>query len=589
MSTRLLVDSLLAQGKTREAANALSDWGASCSDLVQARALLIEALSICPSHFESQANLALMDLEDAGKATGEKIKSFQLAVQLNPTWFDGVKTLASLLDDDGRELESIAQYRLAVELEPRNCEVALDLVLVQAKSGNLNQAIEQCKLALRIDSRSAKGNLLLGELLWRSGASPKQAVVFCERALEFASPEDHLLRLNVCLVVATALEQQGLLQQAIAYLETACRLPPVVDTTNARIRLNALRFAATAAAPGEGSNPSVLEGVRPLREDDAVGSALLCALSGGSPSLPSQAQHYSQLSEQFLLNCHFPDSHGLIHKVSLYRNTQAINPHVLPRSTICKRWQDVVLEPGVLYFLKNPAVQRGQGILLARSESTLPEHLQAFFPPSPGAGQEFLLQEAVHPPLLMMPGGYKFGLRTHALLVQFPHQRCRSVFVFRESILTRCWSPYDVVSTEALVHISSTSVQRNVLGFDRNQVKGLASVMFASEYAQVLRRLKPKLFDCFRACFSPVTRPTAVPMLQLFGFDSMVRDGDLEPFVAEANASPQFQDAKRTEEMLAGFALPMTHGASALVCQGFAHRQRGYGAENRDWEWVGDV
>lgn len=416
---------------------------------------------------------------------------------------------------------------------------------------------------------------MLGELLWRSGASPKQAVVFCERALEFASPGDHVLRLNACLVLATALEQQGLLQRAIACLETACRLP--VDATNARIRLNALRFAAVP-------NASALEGIRPLREDDVVGSALLRALSGGSPLPPPPPQtHYSQLSEQFLLNCHFPDSHGLIHKVSLYRHVQAINPHVLPKSTVCKRWQDVVLEPGVLYFLKNPAVQRGQGILLARSEATSPEQLQAFFPE---AGQEFLLQEAVHPPLLMTPGGYKFGLRTHALLVQFPHQRCRSVFVFRESILTRCWLAYDVASTDALVHISSTSVQRNVPGFDRNQVKGLASVLFASGYAQVLERLKPKLFDCFRACFPPVSAAAAVPMLQLFGFDSMVRDGDLEPFVAEANASPQFQDAKRTEELLAGFALPMTHGASALVCQGFAHRQRGCGA---DWEWVGDV
>lgn len=130
MTTRALVDSLLARGKAREAANALSDWGAACPDPAQARALLTESLSICPDHFESQANLALMDLEDVGKTVGEKICAFQLAVRLNPTWFDGVKTLASLLDDDGRELESIAQYRLAVQLEPRNCEVALDLVLV---------------------------------------------------------------------------------------------------------------------------------------------------------------------------------------------------------------------------------------------------------------------------------------------------------------------------------------------------------------------------------------------------------------------------------------------------------------------------
>ena len=70
---------------------------------------------------------------------------------------------------------------------------------------------------------------------------------------------------------------------------------------------------------------------------------------------------------------------------------------------------------------------------------------------------------------------------------------------------------------------------------------------------------------------------TRVGAMQLFGFDVLFsadpRGSGPRVFLAEANASPQFQDAKRSEELMTRLARPMLDGIARVVEAGRGARR----------------
>ena len=122
---------------------------------------------------------------------------------------------------------------------------------------------------------------------------------------------------------------------------------------------------------------------------------------------------------------------------------------------------------GKLWFLKDPALQRGQGISILKapfSDDTISRKMKK--------GRRYCLQECVTPKLL---NGRKFGVRIHVFVML--HLRAKntvSVYMLPDGILTMCGKHYEISDTSALNQITCTSIQRGLKGFDRAKVKSNA-------------------------------------------------------------------------------------------------------------------
>eukprot|EP00966_Prymnesium_polylepis_P185584 4301878-Prymnesium_polylepis.1 len=145
-----------------------------------------------------------------------------------------------------------------------------------------------------------------------------------------------------------------------------------------------------------------------------------------------------------------------------------------------------------LWYLKQPGLQRGQGItILSETAQAAPVLMAAEESGEAAAG--LVLQRAVAPPALI--NGRKFGLRVHLLLVLPPPAvaaegggsagggsagggdgggsgggvaavagRPLVAWVHGDAVLTMCGSAYDEARTDAMTHITCTSVQARAAG-----------------------------------------------------------------------------------------------------------------------------
>jgi len=528
------------------------------------------AVAMEPRNFTALANLAMTTLA---------VADYEAALGVNAKWAEGHAALGSLLDDAGQPARAIAHLRRASELAPGDEAALFNLALVQAKVGNLADALASAKRVIRLNAKHGPANALLAELLWRAGGQPKETLHFAKRAVD---SDDEEARLSGCLVAAIAAEQSDTPGDAEGFLRIGAamargQMPCLVRLGALLLRLGRPRDAAEAWGRVD------------CDADDALGRALIDGLLcrrttlGFVPVVGPLDTPASVACETWLLHCKLGDALHLVNKALLARALHAAkhDDDVMPRSLCCKSAKEAQLAMkklgGALVYLKDPALQRGQGIRLVSDPAHMTDDLFA---------RVQVVQRAVEPLLI---DGYKFGVRVNALCVRFAGRVETSVFVLEEGLFTRCGAKYDAKSNDLAVHVSSTAVQKASENFDLTTVKGTASQRFHG-FASSFSRVCWKISACVQAAMdagwraSMPVEPVDTTVLQMFGFD-VIWDDQGEPWICEANASPQFQDAKKLADLRAGFFMPMVNGLPALVAAGFDGRAEA----TTGWRHVADV
>lgn len=267
-------------------------------------------------------------------------------------------------------------------------------------------------------------------------------------------------------------------------------------------------------------------------------------------------QEVDQTCLASIMNASVPGAKHLAHKALLATALQkAGKAHLAPKSWLVKSEDDVkavFAEPihTAGYFVKNPAVNRGQGVTVVHD---LEQALAV-----PGliiAHEAWVIQQAVDPPMLIQER--KFGLRVHAMVVLI--EGMPKVYLFRESILTLCGAKYDAAKEEPLVHVACTSVQRHLEGYIREDVKGSGSVMWSEQYEECWPSIREAVAGAVKAVWGEdgvYTAGSEGVSMQVFGFDVMI-DVNGHAVVLEANMAPQLGDPQAMDELKARIGLPM--------------------------------
>jgi hypothetical protein len=187
-----------------------------------------------------------------------------------------------------------------------------------------------------------------------------------------------------------------------------------------------------------------------------------------------------------------PEHKQITHKALLFENLRKHEvAHVAPSTSFVRSRDELVeelkklsvnneakvtktegdsLEGVKTFFLKDPHMQRGQGISIIcfdEKDMSISGALPQF-----DDTKVYVLQPAIQPLLL---DGRKFGLRVHALVITDEknsqgNEHGLRLYSFKEAVLTKCGANYDEKSTDPFIQITCTSVQRSKAGFQRDQV-----------------------------------------------------------------------------------------------------------------------
>ena len=604
-------------GSLCDRATALAVRSGSAADREEARRLYALALRADARHAETLFNVGVMREEDGDRAGAAE--AYERCVAARPGLAAAWLNWGAVLDDLGREADAVRALEEGVRLEPGSVRGNYNLGVVLLRAGELAKAVQVAKRCVRLDGRSPAACCLLADALARSGASDKDVCAFAMRAVALAekqSPMDAGVLLNALMLAANATEKQAgkaASDEAVALWRRAADVASATSSGATVMKLAPLMRWYSLGVEAEEAARRILDIARLAK--DASGENLALAMLGVSTSGTSTMapEELSPTCEAAALHMHLPDSSWLTHKGRMYA-CLADDGHeddIVPRTTRVCTLSDVreamaraPLGSGTkVWFLKDPGVQRGQGVRVVRDVNDLPSEWAC------EPGSYHVLQRGVEP--LLLNGTHKFGVRVHALVVRWAPASTLpspspSVFVFGEGILTMCLEPYSSASTSPLVHVASTSVQRAAPGFDRDKQKGVASKRFGG-YAAAVPEIERKIHATMCAVARARGREWFLlgvdadadagvrvkgPLAQLFGFDVMFADGSGEPWLAEANASPQFQDAKRTPELVSLFAAPMLSGLARVLGGGAAMRETLAVRSRGDlstWRWVGDL
>ncbi|GBG30938.1 Tubulin polyglutamylase TTLL6 [Hondaea fermentalgiana] len=355
------------------------------------------------------------------------------------------------------------------------------------------------------------------------------------------------------LLLAALHQQQGDATSAKEALRSLVEADAKAENLPARLRLFSL-LAAQDDAKASSEATKVMEQTAQLYAQrcphDIVGLATLRVLAGTSDTDEIQnletlndGSALSHVAEMCLLHLALDDASHLAHKCLIHERLAEIGAsEIAPPTRICE--SDAALAAalentpeGSLWYIKDPAVQRGQGIRIVRGPVD-PANVKQWVP----AGRRVCLQEAVKPALL---DNAKFGVRMHVLVTTAPEDEALRVFVSRDGILTKCGKSYAHDDTTPLGQITCTSVQRGEAGFNREAVKGPASELWDG-FQEALPLIDHAALRSIEAvagklCAKPSLKMTRA---QLFGYDFCFDDTG-KPVFIEANISPQFQDAKK--------------------------------------------
>jgi len=268
-----------------------------------------------------------------------------------------------------------------------------------------------------------------------------------------------------------------------------------------------------------------------------------------------QQEELSYACEAFLLNLRLENPKQLAHKCIVADNIKdAGYTDIAPKTFIFSSPEEAysrVISSSNLWFLKDPAVQRGQGISILNPSSCSLEQIKLLMQ----KGKRYCLQECIEPFLL---DNRKFGIRLHVLvLANIRESNTLSVYLLLDGILTKCGKEYDPKDTSALNQITCTSVQRAEKNFDRVKVKTCASSW--DGYVETIPYLEEAVIKTIMSVASKVCSPSNTGNLlkgQLFGYD-FVYNNQGKPLFIEANMAPQFQDAKVIESLRHSVAYPL--------------------------------
>jgi tetratricopeptide (TPR) repeat protein len=458
---------------------------ADSSRVAEGLAQLDLAIATEPVHFEARANRAFlsMELPDTNETT---CQYFRDALEIDQSWWDGWYNLGNLLSEQGSQAESeaIACYQKAVKLRPKSAEAHNNLGILLQVSGNLELATQHCQQAVVLMPSNARHLHNLASCLHQAGRH-QQAMQLAQKAVHL-NPDYHealaqlaalykesnqskhlapemLLRAMQCPNVGEVkMEEYGALRGFLLLMlhewPAAHEWFLQANELKKGAYSKALRSKTGAAAPPAlwqaALDGALYQGLLPVSEGcdfssnavQVVSSACTSLAVVGTASLNSMFQAklacYEQLTHKGTLarrlqSAGFADVAPLTYHVTDREGLlTAMRKHAdLLSSRAQKQGKSDTAKP--LFFLKDCAMQRGQGVHIFSADVDDGEDGRKLVPPmnilqlllkaeqdaksGVGKGRQFVLQEGVDPPALLDiksgTGGRKFGLRVHALVV----------------------------------------------------------------------------------------------------------------------------------------------------------------------------
>lgn len=325
-------------------------------------------------------------------------------------------------------------------------------------------------------------------------------------------------------------------------------------------------------------------------------TAVTCPDVEDDSSIDLVTREVSQLCLEALLHVKLPGAIELAHKGRLAANLQAKGDEfacIAPPSLRVRkdnmtdlpsgcRWDEGVWGGGQvnrLWYLKDPHQQRGQGVHIVSCLEAMKEMMED--------NKEYILQPSLSSPCLL--DERKFGLRVHAMIVYWPMGHTASVYCFRESILTKTAKKFDPSDYSLLNQITCTSVQRSEPGYQREKVKGPASLLWDG-YEKCYPLIQHAVLKCMQATHHKLLVSPAMEegtaanhatgvsdasssselgvFFQVLGFDVIV-DAEGNPFILEANMAPQLGDAQGMADLREHVALPLINALPQVLLAGF--------------------
>ena len=408
----------------------------------------------------------------------------------------------------GQEAEAISSYERALTLQPEDADALINLSLCLVEAGRLEDGARRASECARLHPTHAGAQRQHAHCLWRQGRGQLALSAAMSAHRLQGGDLDH----QTAALLGDILRGSGDPDRAIPFLQRAVA-DQRASLAERRAYLFCLSFVVREAKRVQGGAADAvhqsLERSMELQEgrdasssvamllDRALLRAICPRLSGGSTSeavaLAREAaagadgsgagKCIGPLCERALVEARIPGTDCLTHKAKLARLVAAMRADgdaVTPPTTLVHSMAELVEAMGGqgeakvgegaagLWFLKQPHLQRGQGIKILASAA---EGAQMLATAEAGSGEEaraaLVLQRAVEPPALL--NGAKFGLRVHLLLVSPPRTSDVPLptstdwplvaWVHNDAVLTICGAPYNADRTDALTHITCTSVR----------------------------------------------------------------------------------------------------------------------------------
>jgi len=568
-----------------------------CGEGQRALTELDAVLEKHPSSFEARGNAAMIAMELNDNASAVRHFTAAVALPSGEDWFDGHYNLANLLAERGAGFESqaISHYEAAIKLDPSAGEAHTNFAACLRTAGRLLDAISHLHTATQAKPAHAPAWYNLAICEYNTGEM--------ELALEHASEARRRWAGNPATSGKVYIEVEVLLAQlyansddpgrALAHLSRAVEAGtgPEREAHSMQLysRLVSMRrdedARAVAVAAANRATTSLGKSFFLVLAGDLSGAQ--DALSSGDEALGGEGA-VDPTCLAGIMSLSIPGAKHLAHKALLFKalvdaGAAEVAPETFLVQTDAELTKAMEGHPaaGNSWFLKNPAMQRGQGVFVIRT----PEEARGKL--AKGQRDPWVLQPAVDPQALIQ--GRKFGLRVHAL-VALRQGHPPALYVFRETVLTLCGAAYDPSSNDALVQITCTSVQRHLEGYERAKVKGCGSVMYEEGYAKAWPKIQRAVARSIGAVWGEGGKwgEEAGKALswQLFGYDFLM-GADGEPSLVEANIAPQLGDPQAMADLREKLALPMINSLPRLVLHiaGGEIEQKAIGGEHEWSKW----
>ncbi|KAL1521634.1 hypothetical protein AB1Y20_021292 [Prymnesium parvum] len=568
----------------------LANVEADLGDAVRAQQLYDEAIKLSPGNFEARANAGMLASEQGMRDLA--ISHLKHAVQIDSSWFDGWYNLGNLLSSErGGEAEAIACYKRALQIEPTDAGAIVNASACLVDAGRLEEGAAIAAAAAAAHRTDASIQRQHAHCLWRQG----QCSAARDAAVRAGQLEGDATDHRTAALIGEISRAMGETRAAVRHYAAAAADGAAPAATR-RAYLFALycvaceaadapaadRALRTLAASLETSGASELDhallqaicpaGASGRGVTDAISTAARAASAGDA------ARCVGELCERALVEPRVRGTEALTHKAKLARLVAAMagggRRCRTPHTTLVHSAEHVAAAMGSgaggggsgLWYLKRPGLQRGQGItILSDAAHALPVFAAAAVSSEAEAG--LVLQRAVDPPALI--DGRKFGLRVHLLLV-LPSEATAPLgarrlvrWVHDDAVLTLCGAPYDARKTDAMTHITCTSVQRNASGFQREKVKGAASELWPQGWPKALELIREALRALLDGLSlqgsleqSAATWPCGHAAFQCLGCDFVV-DAEGSPWLLELNEAPQFGDPLTMDRLRARLGQPL--------------------------------